>query len=550
MSDVQPAQVSLTGWTLALRWVAVVCATVVVFLATALTPDFPAEGAADLWLGVGVLAVAAVGLTLVGPRRLATPGRLAAQIVFDAVVFAWMLHSAGGLANPFAALLAFQAIMAGLVMPTRAARAVGLGLALGIFVLGALEAAAILPPVAVPALAGVGAPLLASTAAVALLTAGTSLVVTTVVGALHRERLRLAEASDSLALEREKLRSIIDSMADAVIFADREGVVRLRNRAAEQLWPQGAAPVAEHDLRVCHDGATWARLLAKIADPSPEEHHPPLRANGRVFEPTYARVSSRGEPLGGVVMIARDITERIAAQAWQMREERMATVGKLAAGLAHELNNPLGSVVLYSQLALKATPGPTPVREHLETILRNADLCRRVLKDLLVYARQREPARTSVPVAELVGDVTRTLAAHAQKNGVEVAIELEATPPALDGDPDQLRQVLVNLGLNAIEAMPGGGRLVFRARGEHTDKVRLEVADTGPGVAEADRERIFTAFFTTKRDGTGLGLAIVRDLVDAHRGTIDVAPGSDRGAVFAITLPAARGCPVAHGALA
>jgi signal transduction histidine kinase len=246
-------------------------------------------------------------------------------------------------------------------------------------------------------------------------------------------------------------------------------------------------------------------------------------------------------------MVARDITERIEAQQWRMREEQMAVVGKLAAALAHELNNPLGAIALFTQHALADIKPQDPLADYLGTVLRNANICKKIVRDLLEYARQRPPQRREIAVGELLGDVVRTLEPRAQRSGVAIRGEVNGRGDAfLYCDPDQMLQVLVNLGLNSIEAMPNGGALTFRLEPASEDSVRIAVVDTGFGISPEEQERIFTAFHTTKPEGTGLGLTVARDVLAAHRGTIEVTSTPGKGSTFTVVLPAQERVPFAE----
>jgi signal transduction histidine kinase len=528
------ARQALAGWIIGLRWVALIIVTLLVAVAMDLDRRLLPEAAAWLWGGVAALLIATVAFTLVGPRRLASPLGLCLQIGADLAVIGWMLHASGGMANPFAGAIALHAILAALALPGRL-WITSTVIAAAALTLTLLQATGVTPPLPLGGAEAGTRALLAGGAATTLLVLGGGWIAGSIAATLQRDRDRLAELSRGLALEQQKLGSIIDCMGDAVVFADPDGRIALRNRAAAQLWAGRPGPT--QDLRVCHSAATWERLLAKLADPAEQEPHPTLSAGGRSFEASYARVCDGAGALRGVVMVARDVTDRLEAQSLRAREERAAVVGKLAAGLAHEINNPLGAIALFARLGLKALPGDHPVADHLVTVLRNADHAKRIVKDLLTYARQRPPERRRLAVAAALEDAARTLRAPAERAGVR--LELDAAPVAVDADPDQLAQVLMNLGLNAIEAMPDGGTLALSARPDG-DEVRIEVRDTGPGVPDEERDRIFSAFHTTKPEGTGLGLAVVRDIVEAHRGRVQVTSGPGVGATFTVTLSAAE----------
>jgi signal transduction histidine kinase len=537
-----------------LRCVAIVGAAAAVALASRLTGSVAPEDTAALWAGVAALVALDV-VVAAGGRRGFPPLGLTAQIAADVAILGWMVHHAGGLRNPFSGFFVFHAALAAIVLEPRAGRRVTLVIALFVFALGAAEASALVPAgclAAAPAgCLGRGDVLLeaASTLAVGALVLGCTLFVVPLVGALHAERAHLAHANAALSgqgahlaaarsetqREKRQLQTIVDCIADAVLYVEQDGAVRLHNRAALRLFPSGAAPT--DGVRACHTADNWREITGRLLDPKPFELHPVLDVGGRLYEASYSRVFDEDGTLRGVVMVARDVTERIREQHVRMNEERMVVVGKLAAGLAHELNNPLGAIALFAQHALAGTRKEDPLADYLATVLRNANLCKKIVRDLLEYARQRAPEKSDVVLSDLLGDVVRTLRPQAQSMGVRVATDLgEAGASTLFGDADQLRQVLVNLGLNAIEAMPDGGELSFRLR-VGDGAVRIEVSDSGPGIAEDDRERIFAAFHTTKSEGTGLGLTIARDLVAAHGGTLAVVSEPQRGSTFTVEIP-------------
>ena len=529
----------LAEWLLGLRWVAVFCLGAVVLVTTIAAPHVPQNAVLPLWLGVVALFIFAITLTALGAQRLSSNAAFVLQVVVDVLILLWLVHHAGGVANPFSAFIAFHAVIIAILIEPRSARMV-VGAISGLtLVLAALEASGILPAGCVydvggscqqpdpTLLAGAGI-------AVATVVAGTGLFVASIIERLRLEHGRVAEARLALLSEREKLQSIINCMADAVIFVTPDGTIRLRNAAAGRLW-QGAPPKDE-DLRVCHDEATWQILLAKVTNPAPEEYHPILQVGDRSFEASYARVGGGASELRGVVMVARDVTERMAAQEWRMQQERMAVVGKLAAGIAHEINNPIGAVALFSQLALKQVDATDPLRGHWETVLKNAHLCKRIVQDLLQYARQRPPEKGDIDVADLLADTIRTVAPQADRRGVRIEQKLGSVALRAIGDAGQLQQVLVNLALNGIEAMEPGGVLTVGAAmiDSHCE---LFVGDTGCGIEDSEFEKVFSAFHTTKEEGTGLGLAVVKDIVAAHGGTIRVDSTPGKGSTFSIALP-------------
>jgi signal transduction histidine kinase len=547
----------LARWLVALRWLAAFGALATVATAAAATSRLEPGAVPALLGGVAALFVSNLIFSLLGPGRLGAPWALLGQIGLDVLVLGWLVHHAGGMSNPFTGFFVFHAIIAAVVLDGRWAFRATLGICAFVGVQTALEASGLLSPACLRSAAGVcggehdGVVLAAAGAAICATAAGCAFIAATLGRVLWADRRRLAATSEAmarhmeavgasearLAQERERLQAIVDCMADAVLYVTADGDIGLHNGAARKLWP--AAARARLDIRACHPPGEWDRLYPAFAGPEPLAAHPVFEADGRSWEATYARVRDRQGSYQGVVMVARDVTERIQAQRWRMQEERMAVVGKLAAGIAHEINNPLGAIALFTQHALADLPPSHPLADHLGTVLRNTLHCKRIVRDLLQYARQRPPERTAVCIAELLGDVVRTLEPQAGASGVTIrAMPSPWRLHTLQGDSDQLRQVLVNLGLNAIEAMGQGGPLTFEVRPGRQGWLELRVSDGGPGIGADELERIFSAFHTTKPQGTGLGLTVARDLVAAHGGTIEVDSQPGQGSTFKVLLPA------------
>jgi signal transduction histidine kinase len=238
--------------------------------------------------------------------------------------------------------------------------------------------------------------------------------------------------------------------------------------------------------------------------------------------------------------MAAKLKERQALEAQLRQAERLASVGELAAGVAHEIRNPLSAIVTASDL-LRGSEGRPLSPDHLavlEVIQRESRRLNTLLTTFLNYARPSPPKREKVDVNAVLEEVADALEQKAQlAGGVRILRELDpAIPPAL-GDPDHIKQVVWNIALNGIQAMPGGGDLLFRSGASH-GAVQIEIRDEGEGIPAADLPRIFEPFFTRKLEGTGLGLAIVHRIVEAHGGSVVVAPAPGRGTAFRVRLPA------------
>lgn len=221
--------------------------------------------------------------------------------------------------------------------------------------------------------------------------------------------------------------------------------------------------------------------------------------------------------------------------------DRLATIGELAAGVAHELNEPLGNILGFAQLAGKSEDLPDQTRQDLEKIVTASLYAREIIKKLMFFSRQAPAQKTGVDLNKVVGDVMTLLKPRCEKGGVAVEVDLAEVPPVVRGDAAQLQQVLVNLVVNAIQAMPDGGTLRVQTTADN-ETVRVGVADSGVGIPPENLERVFMPFFTTKDvgEGTGLGLAVVHGIVTLHGGTVRAESEVGAGTRFEARLPVAR----------
>ena len=227
------------------------------------------------------------------------------------------------------------------------------------------------------------------------------------------------------------------------------------------------------------------------------------------------------------------------------RSERLAALGRLAAGVAHEMRTPLTSLKLFLQSLCEDLDLPPDQAEDFDVGMRQIKRMEATINHFLDFARPKEPCLADVDFTKLVADAVLVVEPRANQQEVEVVKSIASPLPGVRGDIRQLGEVLVNLLVNALEVMPDGGRLsirVFAAPGEDpagsNRRTCIEVADTGPGIKEADVERLFEPFFTTKASGSGLGLAIAQQTVERHGGTIAVRTRLGAGTTFSVFLPA------------
>ncbi len=294
----------------------------------------------------------------------------------------------------------------------------------------------------------------------------------------------------------------------------------------------GTEAVAVQRGEVVIDGTPRGWVEVAYSEPRPNLDEGPFLAEERNL------IEAIAHQLAIVVERHQHETERDRLQEQLRHADRLATIGQLSAGMAHELNEPLGNILGFAQLALADESLSDGNRGDLDNIVKASLHAREVIKKLMVFARQSPPSVTEVDLDRVVTESLYFLASRCAKEGIELVQDLAGDLPPLQADPAQLNQVLVNLVVNAIQATDSGGRVTVRTRASD-GHLLLEVGDTGHGIPTDQQPRIFLPFFTTKDvdQGTGLGLSVVHGIVSAHSGTIDVQSKVGEGTTFLVTLP-------------
>jgi len=307
---------------------------------------------------------------------------------------------------------------------------------------------------------------------------------------------------------------------------------------------------------VCEPGQKLTELgghpIAELLSPPPRGLWHELSVGRRHFQ-LIARAIETGPMMGGWVLVIRDVTEEHAFRETMQRQDRLATVGQLAAGIAHDFNNILAGIVLYSQLSLR-TPGLSPqLQERLKIIADQAHRAAALINQILDFSRSVVLERSSLDLVPLLKEEVKLWERTLPEN-IEVSFTYDTDVYIISADPTRMQQVFMNLVVNARDAMPDGGKLHIALRRLHFDKpkqaplpdmrpgdwIEVSVADTGTGIPDDVLPHIYDPFFTTKPagKGTGLGLAQVYGIVSSHDGFIDVKTQVGVGTTFFLYLPA------------
>lgn len=500
------------------------------FLAALIATTYGAALASALWL-----------------RRAPHPQWVAQlQVATDILLTTGMVYITGGTSSGFTFLYGISVLMAALVAGAGTARIAG-GSAIGLYALltvglatGWIDA----PPDQRTEVYELPPRELLFTATVN----GLGLLLVTLLSSNLAARIQTAggllRAAEESAAELARLNNdIVRSLTSGLITTDREGIIRLVNPIGLQMFKVEAEKVIGTNVR---ELLPLSESLAELHNKGDLRRHEQsaMRRNGERFPIGYSvtpLVSADGGE-SGWILVFQDLTEisqlRVAAE----RAERLAVLGRLSAGLAHEIRNPLSSIAGSVELVRESPRIDKEERHLLSIVLAESERLNELVTTMLQVGKPSELRRSDTDLAQVVREVT----AIAQANRAEAAgitIEHRASGSVIASvDVDQFRQVLWNLLKNAIQASPTGSTIGIGIE-ERGDTAVLSVMDEGAGIDPAQRDRIFDMFYSERTHGAGIGLALVRQIVDAHGGTIEAESNSGRGATFRVTLPKRSSVP-------
>ena len=352
---------------------------------------------------------------------------------------------------------------------------------------------------------------------------------------------RTVQTNEELEKTETFVRNLVESLPDGLISLDHEGRVETVNRSAVRLLGVSPDEVSGRPIEDVLPGCEVGKSLSAKPGNVFEYQVACKTRTGRTIplSLTVNRILSQDGTVLGTLVNLKSLEDVKRLERKLRMSEQMAALGRMAAGIAHEVRNPLSSIKGFSQYFQKKFDPDGEDWTYAAIMVKEVDRLNRVIEDLLNLARPQRIRIEDVAVADVVTHVLRLVEADLSGRGLEVRVErLEGL--TVRADADMLTQVLLNLAINAIEAMESGGRLTFE--GEATgDLVTLRVRDTGPGIPREQLPHIFDPFFTSKSGGTGLGLAIVYRIVENLQGTIDVASNDREGTTFTLTFPAGGG---------
>jgi hypothetical protein len=370
------------------------------------------------------------------------------------------------------------------------------------------------------------------------------------VSMMSRDLSAQRAAEGSLRRSETTSRALLESASEGIVVADAAGRIVLVNARTEAMFGYERSELIGQPIEALVPLSLRERHVAHRVTFMTE---PRSRSMGRGLDLTGLRKDGTEFPIEvslsfaqtdeGVRVIAfvTDISERVAFQRAARQADKLAALGTLSAGIAHEINNPIGIITSRVEVMLLEADEdglPAEMRRDLDVILRHARRVAAITQGLLSFARQSAGSRGPVNLNQVAEEIVQLARKDMSRAQVEVRLTLDPTVPAIVADANAIGQVLLNLLTNARRAMPDGGEITIETSHLSTARaVRLAVRDTGSGIPPEVLPKIFDPFFTTKPDGTGLGLSISHGIVQDHHGTLEVRSEVGKGSTFTLTLP-------------
>jgi PAS domain S-box-containing protein len=365
---------------------------------------------------------------------------------------------------------------------------------------------------------------------------------------------------EKLREERDKAKQYLNVARVMILALNLEGDITLINkRGCEVLGYKEEEIIGKNWFDLCvpekireEVTKTFRKLIAGKLEVTEYYENPILTREGeeRIIAWKNTIVRNKAGDIVGTLSSGEDITDRKRAEAELIRSEKLASVGQLAAGVAHEVNNPLAGILIYIKLLLKRHKQKKlqtkETEKQLEKIGRETERCSRIIKNLLDFSRQTEVKLRPVNINKVIEATFSIIGHQISLENVKTEMELSTSLPSILVDFDQVQQALMNIMLNAAQAMPNGGELQIttsvakrvKIGRSIRDAIRIDISDTGIGIPQENLDKLFTPFFTTKEKGkgVGLGLSVVHGIIERHHGKIEIKSNPGTGTTFSIYL--------------
>jgi len=375
-------------------------------------------------------------------------------------------------------------------------------------------------------------------------------------GEVKQKIQELEAANLGLRSKGNELQAMFDSISDGVVVYDHHGVVQHRNHVCPKLFPQETLP-----------GCSCRELFHPEHESSPLQCPVERALTGerveisftsqlskekiRYFDVTATPIEDVHGEMNRALVFLRDVTEKRLQELHLMQTEKLSSIGVLAAGVAHEINNPLSSVAGYAEAllrrmnedqALLEDPRLEDFPKYLQVIIRESYRCKGIIDCLLSFSRKSDGSVSNVNINDILKEVLELVRYKSRYERIDIQMNLQSDLPDVVGDPSGLRQVCMNLLINAHQAINGAGLVEISTSSSEQSMVLFQIRDTGSGISREAIDQIWDPFFTTKEvgQGLGLGLAVTYNIVKRHGGDITVESQKGKGSKFTVRMPACQ----------
>ncbi|MFH1156141.1 MAG: DUF3365 domain-containing protein [Pseudomonadota bacterium] len=363
--------------------------------------------------------------------------------------------------------------------------------------------------------------------------------------AFEEVALHLKTVHDDLKVSELKYRRLFEASPNTMFICNRDmRLININHSGIALFGFEGVdeACSLESVFLLFWDGRDAARIVETI------------RISGKLWDTEVSMVNRHGKRMdviftanrltddtgefAGFEAVVVDITQQKKMNAYLAQTEKLASLGQLAAGVAHEINNPLGVIRCYADLIEGAAPGSHQILDDIRVIKKHTRNCQKVVESLLSFARVSKPDMQSVDIHQCIMEIMSVLNHQIRKSNIELTLDFAPNPIVFTGDPDRIGQVIMNLVLNAIQAMPDGGKF-YVGTSIKNGMLSIRFEDTGTGIHKKDLSHIFEPFYTTKKAGvgTGLGLSVSYGIIKQHNGELNVSSTPGKGSLFTVILP-------------
>ncbi|MBM9603076.1 c-type heme family protein [Desulfopila inferna] len=361
--------------------------------------------------------------------------------------------------------------------------------------------------------------------------------------ALHRNQLKLEKFANEILQAKERLQSVFDGITDPVVLVGSDQRIKVVNQAFLQRYGLSLEEVLETGIGEIHSTVdcplTMCPDILNILPKNPVSKQVTTQA-GEIFLIYFYPILNELCQPESVVCYLKDITSQKQLEHKIQQTEKMVSLGQLAAGVAHEINNPLGVILCHVELLEEENTLTEEAASDLQIIKKHAGNCQKIIADLLNFSRQRSSIKTSYSINNLIREVVSISTNQLEQQNIALDLELDRTVPDINLDNDRLKQVILNLIINGAQAIEDGGSINIATHySKEEEVVKIVIEDDGTGIPPECLEKIFDPFFTTKTPGfgTGLGLSVSYGIVQDHNGEISVETKAGEFSRFIITLP-------------